>query len=435
MKAVLLILDGIGDRPWAALDMRTPLGAAATPNLDQIAQRGATGILHSLGPGRAPGSELAHWSLFGYPIDRYPGRAIFEAAGAGIELAPGEVGVHVTTVTVRPDQDGKLPTASRTWGEQALPITEALSDLADYEAQGLALRLHRISATDALIVLSGPASPDITDTDPHNLGWPVGRIVPLADASDPAAAARTAAALNAWLDEGWSRLSGISEPGEDVPFVVLKWAGRQQGILPFESLTGMRGHIISAGGVFEGIATSLGMEHSLVPSTSDMTADLEAMIASACTALDDGADFVHIHDKEPDKAGHMKNPAYKRDVIEKLDAALHGVASGGVFSQDTVLAVTGDHGTPAGTELIHSGDPVPIVIRSTAVEPDAIDTYSESACALGSLGHLRGSDLMPLLLNARGTARYLSGRLTQEPGLHWPRPGQYETYEIPEQRG
>jgi 2,3-bisphosphoglycerate-independent phosphoglycerate mutase len=433
VNAVLLILDGIGDRPWPALDGMTPLEAAFTPNLDRIAEQGATGIMHTLGPGRAPGSELAHWALFGYPMDLYPGRAVFEAAAAGIPLERSQVAVHATAVMTRPHEDGSLVLVDRGRPFDEELGVQLLAELQDFEHEGVRARMLSATDTDFILALDGPVSPDITDTDPHNLGWPLGRSAPLDSAADPAAATRTAAALNAWVDELWRCVSALVEPGEDVPFAALKWPGRRIPLPTFSERTGMSGHVVSAGGVYAGIAKELGMKHSRVAPTGDVATDLEALLAQAAEALAAGADFVHIHDKEPDQAGHKKDPALKRDIIAQLDSALGDVASGGLFGEDTVFVVTGDHGTPAGTELIHSGDPVPIVIRAEPVAADKVDVYSERGCVHGSLGMLRGEDLMPMLLNARGTTRYLSGRLSPVTGLHWPRPGEYPAYRVPGQ--
>ncbi|MDQ3778408.1 MAG: phosphoglycerate mutase, partial [Actinomycetota bacterium] len=79
---VVVLLDGLGDRAHASLGGRTANEAARTPNLDELAARGSCGVLYAIGPGRAPSSELAHWSMFGYGADEYPGRAALEALGA-----------------------------------------------------------------------------------------------------------------------------------------------------------------------------------------------------------------------------------------------------------------------------------------------------------------------------------------------------------------
>ena len=89
LPAVLVILDGLGDRPVPELGGRTPAEAARTPVLDELARRGASGWHIPLGPGRAPSSELAHWSLLGYEGQLFPGRAVLEGLGAGLEVPEG----------------------------------------------------------------------------------------------------------------------------------------------------------------------------------------------------------------------------------------------------------------------------------------------------------------------------------------------------------
>src|SRR3954454_21856107 len=80
---VVILLDGLGDRAYEALGGRTGNESADTPNLDRLAAAGSCGLLYSVGPGRAPSSEVAHWAMLGYRPDEYPGRAVFEALGPG----------------------------------------------------------------------------------------------------------------------------------------------------------------------------------------------------------------------------------------------------------------------------------------------------------------------------------------------------------------
>ncbi|MCK5303500.1 MAG: phosphoglycerate mutase, partial [Candidatus Thorarchaeota archaeon] len=44
--AILVVLDGLGDRPVIKLGGLTPLQAAKTPNLDQLAAEGQTGLMY-----------------------------------------------------------------------------------------------------------------------------------------------------------------------------------------------------------------------------------------------------------------------------------------------------------------------------------------------------------------------------------------------------
>ena len=82
---VVFLLDGLGDRAHDVLGAKTGNEAATTPNLDRLAAAGSCGVLYAVGPGRAPSSEVAHWSMLGYRPDEFPGRAVFEALGRGQE--------------------------------------------------------------------------------------------------------------------------------------------------------------------------------------------------------------------------------------------------------------------------------------------------------------------------------------------------------------
>ncbi|MEJ2024022.1 MAG: phosphoglycerate mutase, partial [Deltaproteobacteria bacterium] len=66
-----------------------------------------------------------------------------------------------------------------------------------------------------------------------------------------------------------------------------------------------------------------------------------------------------------------------------------------------VLAVTGDHSTPAVLKS-HSWHPVPLVLSAEWCRPDGVREFSESACLNGGLGRFAAVDIMPLLMaNAR----------------------------------
>ncbi|MBN2405979.1 MAG: hypothetical protein JXE06_10415 [Coriobacteriia bacterium] len=418
---LVIMLDGLGDRPWPSLGGLTPLQAAHTPNLDAFAARSATGILASLGPGRAPGTELAHFALFGYPLSEYPGRAVFEAAGRGVPLSPHQVALHAIFATVKPQPDGSLTIVERYPGVPAEQIAGLAARVADFSHADLRIELHHTVGEQAIITIDGGASTDITDTDPHNNGWPVGSVQPLDDARDPAAAQRTAEALTAYLRFAYDALGTPGAPPDaERPFLLLKWTGQKRVLAPFSAHTGMRGTIVSSAGIFEGISRELGMEHRRVPSLPDLAADTRARMAEASAAFADGAEFVLAHSKQPDEAGHDKDPLRKRDVIAGIDVGLEGLADRAGLPADTIIIVTGDHGTPAGTTLIHSGDPVPVAILADAVQPDDVTAFDERTCGHGCLGHLQGEDFMPVLLNARGTVRYMGGKLAPHTGLHWP---------------
>ena len=123
--------------------------------------------------------------------------------------------------------------------------------------------------------------------------------------------------------------------------------------------------------------------------------------------LDAGDTFVYVHDKRVDQAGHTKDPNKKREAVELVDGLLADLPT-----DRAIVCITGDHATPASPDVIHSGDPVPFVVAGPGVRADGVDEFGESTCAAGILGHLRGPEMMPVLLNAADRPLFLGSRPT-----------------------
>src|SRR6188474_1615606 len=103
---VVVLLDGLGDRAHDVLGGRTGNEAARTPNLDALCARGSCGVLYAVGPGQAPSSEVAHWSMLGYRPDEFPGRAVFEAVGRGQDVSAEHVFAYAALRPAERRDDG-----------------------------------------------------------------------------------------------------------------------------------------------------------------------------------------------------------------------------------------------------------------------------------------------------------------------------------------
>jgi 2,3-bisphosphoglycerate-independent phosphoglycerate mutase len=388
---VVVLLDGLADRAHEALGGRTGVEAAQTPNLDRLAAEGSCGVLYAVGPGRAPSSEVAHWSMFGYRPDEFPGRAVFEAVGRGQEVSEDDVFAYTALrpaeqrrdgwwLTGRPDPDADAEEAGR--------LVERCNGI---EIDGMTFSLDHTWRGEAVLRIAGGADDRVTDTDAFFRAWyPMLRpqaLVPEAE--------RTARACDDWTREVMRRLEG-----ERFNVITLKWFGRPRPLPSFLERHGVTGAFAAASAFLRGLGRCVGLDPIQRP-----TVDLSL----ATNRLEAGDTFVYVHDKRADEAGHTKDPRTKQRAVEELDGELGELAE---IAAKAIVCVTGDHCTPASPDVIHSGDPVPFVVAGPGVRADEVTSFGELQCARGILGHLCGPDMMPVLLNAADRPLFLGSRPT-----------------------
>jgi 2,3-bisphosphoglycerate-independent phosphoglycerate mutase len=399
---VVVLLDGLADRAHASLGGRTANEVADTPNLDGLAAGGSNGVLFSLGPGRAPSSELAHWAILGYLPEEFPGRAVFEAVGAGQEVDADGVYAYAALRPADVRDGGLWLTGRPRHGkdeEEARALVEACDGI---EVDGLRFLLAHTRRGEAVLRVEGGADDRVTDTDAFFRDrHPVLRPQPLVPEAE-----RTARAAEAWTRTVIERLRG-----ERFNVITLKWWGRPRPVPTFEQRHGLRGAFVGESAFLRGLARWIGLEALEEAESDDAAADLRRRVARIEERLAAGDDFVFVHLKATDQAGHTKDPAVKRATIEALDGEL-----GALPTEQAIVAVTGDHATPTYPDVIHSGDPVPFVLSGPGVRADAVERFGELDCAAGILGQLRGEDVMPVLLNAADRPLFAGSRPTRFAG-------------------
>jgi 2,3-bisphosphoglycerate-independent phosphoglycerate mutase len=389
LPIVVFLLDGLADRAHESLGGLSGVEAAHTPNLDRLCASGSNGVLYAIGPGRAPSSEVAHWAMLGYRPDEFPGRAVFEALGRGQEVSADHVFAYAALRPAERRDDGWWLTG-RPDPERDAEEAEALVARCDgVTIDGLTFSLMHIWRGEAVLRITGGADERVTDTDSFFRAWyPVLRpqaLVPEAE--------RTARACEEWTREVMRQLEG-----ERFNVITLKWFGRPQEVPSFLERHGVDGSFAAESAFLRGLGRNVGLAPVENPHID---------VALVHERLDAGDTFVYIHDKRVDEAGHTKDPNAKRAAVELLDAAFENLPI-----DRAIVCITGDHATPASPDVIHSGDPVPFVVAGPAVRADRVREFGESTCAEGILGHLRGPDMMPVLLNAADRPLFLGSRPT-----------------------
>ena len=101
MKYIVLLCDGLADRPIKELNNKTIIEYANIPNIHKTAEHGICGYIQTTPDGMAPGSDICNLSIFGYnPKNYYTGRSPLEACSMGIELGENDMAFRCNTVTI-----------------------------------------------------------------------------------------------------------------------------------------------------------------------------------------------------------------------------------------------------------------------------------------------------------------------------------------------
>ncbi|MBI4363040.1 MAG: 2,3-bisphosphoglycerate-independent phosphoglycerate mutase [Euryarchaeota archaeon] len=393
-RILLVVLDGIGDRPWKGA---TALQAARKPFLDRLVREGVSGLVDPVAPGVKVGSATGHLALLGYdPYQYYTGRGPFEAAGVGIGLRPGDIAFRCNFATLR----GGLVVDRRAGRIRETRELEEAVNRGVRVSGGVELVFRAGTGHRGALMLRGAGlDPRVSPTDPKREGVPVSSSEPL----DPAAAS-TARALNEFTEQAMAILSEHpvnrrreSEGKNPAGAILSRGAGVVPVIPPFADRYHMRGAAVAATALVAGIGRLCGLEFLSTPGlTGGVDSPLEKKMETVRRALGE-YDFVMVNIKGADEASHDGKWEEKVGFIERLDGALDSLP----LSPDLVVAVTGDHSSPVAWKD-HSGDPVPLVLWGEGVRRDGVQRFDEVSCARGGLGRLRGLDVMPLLLDLAG---------------------------------
>jgi len=415
-RILYVCLDGLGDDPIPSLGDRTPLEAAATPNLDRLARSGRTGTVVTVGEGIAPESDIAVFAILGYdPRAEHPGRGVVEAVGVGMDFRDGDLAHRVNFATAEWPTIVDRRVGRDLSSEEARALASEVNEQLRLPEATFELRAT-VEHRGALVIRSneGPLSAEITNTDPAyakqgTLGVALETFTPEVARSEPLEdtdVARHAADLTNAFVEGSAKILDASEinarrraagklPGN---LILTRDAGDHRPRLQtIDERTGVRWGCFVEMPVERGIAILLGMEPVDAPRLADEAA-YTRWAELAAEALE-RFDAVYAHIKGPDVPAHDGRAEDKRDVIELIDRAFFGEVLGRLDLGRTVVVVTADHSTSC-VRKAHTADPVPLVVSGGSVEPDGSETFGERACARGSIGRIRGVDIVPLAVAA-----------------------------------
>ena len=386
----------MADESIASLGNKTPLQAAKTPSIDNLAMMGRCGMLDTIPTGFAPGSEIANLSVLGYDLNSvYEGRGVLEAASMGVEIEDDEIAMRCNLICI---ENGKIKSHSA--GHIS---TEESGELIDFLQEKLGDEsvsfYPGVSYRHLLKLKSG--NKHLKCTPPHDVpGTPFSSVMiqALTPEAQPTAEFLNELILKSqdFLENHPINIKRASQ-GKEKANSIWPWSPgnrpqmqRMTDIYPIKS-----GSVISAVDLIKGIGVYAGLKNIDVEGATGLyTTNYEGKARAAIEALKTD-DFVFLHIEASDEAGHEGDVQLKIKTIEYLDSRIVKPILEELLTwhEPVTIALLPDHPTPCAIRT-HTNTPVPFIIYRTDNVPDKVVVYDEFSCQEGSYGLLKGSEFI-----------------------------------------
>jgi 2,3-bisphosphoglycerate-independent phosphoglycerate mutase len=379
MKYIVIVGDGMADRPLEELGGKTPLQKARTPNMDKLAATSILGKVRTVPEGMHPGSDVANLSILGYdPAKYYSGRAPLEAASIGVELGNNDVAFRCNLVTLKYNRD-RTKAVMEDYSSGHISSDEAAELIKEVSSQ---LGTKTISFYPGVsyrhLMVWADGSTDIECVPPHDmLGKEIIDYLPVGKGEE--VIRKIMMDSVDILDShpvNRDRVRDGKNPGNSV---WLWGQGRRPQMPTFHEKYGISGALVSAVDLTRGLGLYAGFEILKVPGmTGYLDTNYQGKTDATIEALKN-VDFVYLHVEAPDEAGHSGNCKDKIQAIEDFDNFIvGGVLTGMKAFPEYRIIVLPDHATPVALRT-HSAEPVPFMIYdSRAQKSNAVTAYDET---------------------------------------------------------
>jgi len=381
MKYLILVPDGAGDEKIAMLGDKTPLQAAKIDCMNELARKGMVGMVRTVPPGIAPGSDAANLSVMGYdPAIYHTGRSPLEAVSMGINMSDTDVAFRTNLITLK--GSGNY--------EELIIADHSSGDITSEEARILIEAVNETFATDrirfypgvsyrhAMIVKEGSTSYDLTP--PHDvLTQKVGDHMPKGEGSE--FIAKMMKESYQLLAEHPVNLDRIRRGLNPANSIWIWGQGKKPNLSSFYDKYKIKGTAISAVDLIKGIGLCAGLDSVDVKgATGTIHTNFSGKADAAIKEWKKGQDLVYLHLEAPDECSHQGDLEGKIRSLELIDQKVlkpildYLKSTGEAFR----ILIVPDHRTPIAIRT-HSGTPVPYVIYDSRDEktPDPEKAFNE----------------------------------------------------------
>ena len=378
MKYIVVLGDGMADEPIPALGGRTPLDAAVTPVLDELAGKGILGTVQNVPAGMAPGSDVANLSVLGYdPAANYSGRSPLEALSVGVQMEDDDVIFRSNIVTLtEPEPYAQKTILDHSSGEISTADADILMDAIRAEFNNDTFRFYTGTSYRHILVWKHGRVSALEPPHDH-LGKVIGDYLPqekvLRDMMERSFDILNNHPLNlARAADGKHKANSLWFWG----------AGTKPKVQNFKEKTGLTGAMISAVDLLKGIAVGAGMKVYNVPgATGSIDTNWEGKAQAAIDALlKDGCDYAYIHVEAPDEMGHQGRVEDKVKSIEYLDSRQIAKVKQAMEAagEDYRMLILPDHPTPLRIRT-HTSNPVPYLLYDSTHEQKKRERFTEES--------------------------------------------------------
>ena len=396
MKYIVLVGDGMADRPMKNLGHKTCLQTAKTPNMDWLASHGQPGKVSTIPKGFEPGSDVANLSILGYdPSKYYSGRAPIEAEFRGIKLGPRDIAFRCNLVTL--GDPGSKAETMKDFSAGHITTKEAVAIIREI---GKKLNSEEITFYPGIsyrhLMIWKNGKEKMKCTPPHDItGKKTAGHMPKGNGSD---------VLLSLMERSREVLanSAVNKKrtanGQYPANSIWLWGqGRRLSVPSFRKKYGLEGALISAVDLTKGLGICAGFDVINVKgATGYIDTNYIGKADAALKALNK-CDFVYVHVEAPDEAGHNGSVKDKIKAIEDFDEKVVGTVIKGMkkFGDYRILLLP-DHATPIRL-MTHTEEPVPFVIYGTDRQSKNANalSYSEYICRMKKIHSFeKGHELM-----------------------------------------
>ena len=396
MKYLVVIANGLTDRPIAEKENKTPLQIADTPNLDRMVQEGYSGSVQTIPENCKAGNEISYLSLLGYDPEKHDiGPAYFDTLAIGLNLQDGEIPLCCNFVTLQASHNDMVMkdyTADHLSSEESINYLNALqTQISDF---GVTF-YPGVGPHNIMVMNSKPFT--IRLTSPNELiGEGIRKFMPVdAEFKDLIYIINQAQIIlhNHPVNKK-RKLENL-----DYANSIWLWGNGKNGTLPsFKKKYGKSGSLISASLLFQGMAKSADMRVVKVEGASGFAeTNYENKVKAAIQELA-SQEIVYLHVAGIEDISLKGNIDDKIITIEDIDSKVIGPLLKETFSNNEIKMMVVVNHMNSAVDVKYGKDRVPFVM-SGKNDTNLVNNFDENLLNVGNNHFKSGSDLMSMFFD------------------------------------